>query len=263
MDSVKLSIIIVSWNVKKLLHTCLDSIKKQQGKLSLEIIVVDNGSHDGTVEMIKEHFPNIELIPNTTNLGFAAANNQGILKSRGQYILLLNPDTEIIRDALNKTVDFMERGARVGVMGCKHLNPDWTLQPSVRRFPTAGVIALIITKVAKIMPNASSLYNYLARNFDYKLTQPVDQVAGSFFMIRRQVIDEVGLFDENFFLWFEEVDFCKRTHKAGWEVWYDSGAEIIHHGGKSFDQQLTVNKQKQFFKSAWYYFQKHGLTGRD
>src|SRR3989338_7084703 len=119
MADIELSIVIVSWNVKKLLHSCLESIKKQRGKLALEVIIVDNGSHDGTVDMVKEHFPHVELIPNTTNLGFAAANNQGVLKSRGQYILLLNPDTEIIRNALNKTVKFMEHSPRVGVLGCK------------------------------------------------------------------------------------------------------------------------------------------------
>jgi len=255
----ELSIIIVSWNVKKLLKECLLSISKHQGKLELEVIVVDNASTDKTVEMIKNEFAQIKLIPNSTNLGFAAANNQGILKSQGQFILVLNPDTKIIKDALQKMVSFMKKNPQVGIAGCKHLNPDWTLQPSVRRFPNPLALFFIFAKITKFIPNIPPVYNYLAKDFNYKITQPVDQVAGSFFMIRRQVIDEIGLFDENFFTWFEEVDLCQRAKSAGWQIWYNSDTEIIHHGGQSFNQLKTWRKQNLFFQSACYYFQKHGL----
>ncbi|MDD2807782.1 MAG: glycosyltransferase family 2 protein [Patescibacteria group bacterium] len=259
ISNIDLSIVVVSWNVKKLLRECLKSIFVRENKLNIEVIVVDNASHDGSVEMIKNEFPAIDLIPNTHNLGFAAANNQGILKSQGRYILVLNPDTVIVKDALNKMIDFMEKNYQIGIAGCKHLNPDWTVQPSVRRLPDFLPIFFIFTKLAKIFPNLPPIYYYLAKDFNYKITQPIDQVAGSFFMIRREALDEIGLFDENFFIWFEEVDLCKRANDAGWQVWYYAGAEIIHYGGQSFAQQLAIKKQRQFFKSAWYYFIKHGF----
>ncbi|MFA6254554.1 MAG: glycosyltransferase family 2 protein [Patescibacteria group bacterium] len=259
MSTTDLSIIIVSWNVKKLLKECLLSIFKHQGKLEFEIIVADNASNDGTVEMIKKEFTQVKLIPNSNNLGFATANNQGILKSQGQFILALNPDTKIIKDALQKMVDFMKRNPQIGIAGCKHLNPDWTLQPSVRRFPNFFALFFIFTKIAKIIPNIPPVYNYLAKDFDYKIAQPVDQVAGSFFMIRRQLIDEIGMFDENFFTWFEEVDLCKRAKSAGWQVWYNPETEIIHYGGQSFKKEVPWKNQITFFKSAWYYFSKHGF----
>ncbi|MFA6381837.1 MAG: glycosyltransferase family 2 protein [Candidatus Buchananbacteria bacterium] len=260
MPSPELSIIIVSWNVKDLLKKCLESIIKYRGDLTFEIIVVDNASGDGTVEMIKKEFPRVVLIPNTTNLGFGTANNQGILKSRGDFILVLNPDTVILKDCLPRMVDFMKSNYQVGIAGCKHLNPDWTLQFSVRRFPSFWPIFLIITKIAKIFPNLPALSSYLAKDFNYKIAQPVDQVAGSFFLLRKKTLDEIGLFDENFFTWFEEVDLCRRAVASGWQVWFTPDGEIIHYGGQSFVQQLGVKKQKVFFQSALYYFQKHGLN---
>ncbi len=260
MTTPELSVIIVSWNVKNLLKKCLESIFKYQGNIALEIIVADNASKDGTVEMIKKEFPQVELIPNASNLGFAAANNQGILKSSGDFLLILNPDTEIIKDSLTKILEFMKKNYQIGITGCKHLNPDWTIQPSVRRFPTFWPLFFIITKIAKIFPNIPVVYHYLAKNFDYKISQPVDQVAGSCMLLRKQTIDEIGLFDENFFIWFEEVDLCQRAKAAGWQVWYNHNAEIIHHGGQSFSQELAWKKQHLFLKSAWYYLKKHGFS---
>jgi len=256
---MELSIVIVSWNVEKLLAKCLASILKHQKNLELEIIVVDNASTDNTLKILRENFPGVAVIANSENLGFAAANNQGILKAKADFILILNPDTEIINGALQKIIDLMKQNDQIGIAGAKHLNPDWTIQPSVRRFPGFWPIFFILTKIAKIFPNLSPVYNYLAKDFNYQISQPADQVAGSCLMIRRKTIDEIGMFDENFFIWFEEVDLCKRAKAAGWQVWYTAEAEIIHHGGQSFKQQLTFKKQLQFFKSAWYYFKKHGF----
>ncbi|MFA5021953.1 MAG: glycosyltransferase family 2 protein [Patescibacteria group bacterium] len=254
-----LSIIIVSWNVKNYLEKCLASIFRNQLGSNLEVIVVDNASTDGTTEMVKNNFTQVKLITNETNLGFATANNQGILASRSDFILALNPDTEILNDALQKSLEFMKKNAQIGILGCKHLNPDWTLQPSVRRLPNFWAIFFIITKLAKIFPDMPPIYDYLAKDFDYKLAQPAEQVAGSFFLLRKKTIDEIGLFDENFFTWFEEVDMCKRAKDAGWQVWYYPEAQIVHHGGQSFIQELTWKKQNVFFASAFYYFKKHGF----
>lgn len=255
----KISIIIVSWNVESLLEKCLLSIQKNKSNLNLEIIVVDNDSNDNTREMVREKFPEVKLIANQNNVGFAAANNQGIRESTGNYILLLNPDTEIIKNSLVKSLDFIKQNEKIGILGCKHLNTNLTIQHSVRRFPTITAIALIFFKIYKLLPNLPAIYRYMAKDFDYKVSKKVDQVAGSFMLIRKELLNEIGLLDENFFIWFEEVDLCKRAQDASWEVWYQSSAEIIHHGGSSFKQQMTLKKQKMFFKSALYYFQKHRL----
>ena len=255
-----LSIIIVSWNVSELLKKCLKSVYKNQGKINLKIFVIDNTSTDNTVEMVKTNFPDVNIIANKNNLGFATANNQGIKKSQAKYILLLNPDTEIGENTLKNMVEFMEENYKIGIAGCKHCNPDWTLQPSVRRFPRLLPILLILTKVAKIIPGLPALRSYLAQDFDYKIAQPAEQVAGSFFMIRKKTLEEIGLLDEKFFLWFEEVDYCKRAKAAGWQVWYNANPKIIHYGGQSFSQRLTIRKQLIFVKSAWYYFKKHGFV---
>lgn len=259
MANPDLSIVIVSYNVKDLLKKCLASILKNQGDLALEIIAVDNASSDRTAEMVKTDFPQVKLIANFNNLGFAAANNQGLKESQGDFILVLNPDTEIINNALKKILEFMKRTERAGMAGGKHLNLDRTLQPSVRRFPSFWPLFLIFTKIARIFPELPPLQRYLAKDFNYKLSQPVDQAAGSFLLLRKKMLEQIGLFDERFFTWFEEVDLCRRAQAAGWQVWYCAQAEIIHHGGQSFSQQLTLKNQKIFFQSAWKYFRKHGL----
>jgi len=224
----------------------------------MEVIVVDNNSQDKTVEMIKNDFPQVKLVANDANEGFAAANNQGILQSHGEFILALNPDTKIPANTLHKMIAFMERKPKVGICGCKHRNPDFTLQPSVRAFPTWSALAFIFTKFAKLFPGSPPVWKYLRQGLDYNLNQPVDQVAGSCFMIRREMINEIGLFDENFFIWFEEVDLCKRAKQEDWQVWYVADADIIHYGGQSFQQQLTVKNQRDFFRSAVYYMVKNG-----
>lgn len=258
MNPVKLSIVIVSWNVEEFLDTCLRSVLANIGNLSTEVIVVDNASKDNTVKMVKNKFPQVKLVTNDSNEGFAAANNQGILQSHGEYILALNPDTKIPRDTFQKMVAFMDRKPKVGIVGCQHRNPDFTLQPSVRSFPTWTALTFLFTKFGKLFPGSPPIWKYLRRDLDYNLNQPVDQVAGSCFMMRRAMINEIGLFDENFFIWFEEVDMCKRAQLEGWAVWYFADSDIIHYGGQSFRQQLVVKNQKDFFRSAVYYMVKNG-----
>lgn len=251
-----LSIIIVSWNVKDLLKKCLDSIYQNQGDLELEVFVVDNASTDGTPEMVRNDFPSVSLIENKNNRGFAAANNQAIKLAKGEYILILNPDTEIMGDTLQKSIEFMEQNPKAGILGCQILNSDRTVQPSVRRFPTFWPIFLIFLKLPKIFPNLSAVNHYLFRDFDYLKTQSVDQIMGAFMLVKKEVFRKIGFFDERFFLWFEEVDLCRRAASAGFEIFYYPEAKIIHYGGQSFNQQATVKKQWQFFKSALHYFFK-------
>lgn len=259
MPKTELTIVIVSWNVKDLLKKCLESIFENRANLALAVIVVDNGSKDQTAEMVKADFPQVKLIANQSNLGFARANNQGIRESQSEYILALNPDTEIVGSALPTALAFIKNNEQIGLVGAKHLNPDKTLQLSVRRFPNFLVLFLIFSKIAKIFPHLKALNEYLAKDFDYQKSQPCDQTAGSFLLLRKKMLDQIGLFDERFFTWFEEVDLCRRAKTAGWQVWYLAEAEIIHRGGQSFSRQLTLRNQKIFFQSALKYLKKHGL----
>ena len=256
-----LSIIIVNWKVKDLLKKCLQSIFEQTKNISFEVFVVDNASSDGSVEMVREKFPQVDLIASSENLGFAKGNNLAIKKSRGRYILLLNPDTEILDNALEKMVRFMDAHLDCGISGCNLLNPDLSLQPSVRAFPNLASQAFILLKIHHLLPHTKTIYKYLVQNFDYEKTQEVEQVMGAFMMIRREVVDKIGLLDENFWIWFEEVDFCKRAKSAGWEILYTPEAKIIHHFGQSFKQAMGVKKQKDFNRSLSYYFKKHETRG--
>jgi GT2 family glycosyltransferase len=271
-----LSIIIVSWNVSDLLKKCIDSIYKHTQGISFEVFVIDNASADKTAEMVKGSFgcksagarackragvksvPNpLYLISNQTNRGFAAANNQGIKKAKGDYILLLNPDTELKEDSLTKMVNFMKNRPQCGIAGCHLLNPDGSAQDSVRGFPGFLDQTLILLKFHHIFPHFFVFRRYLYQNFDYEKESSVDQVMGAAFMIRRQVIKQIGLLDENFFIWFEEVDYCLRAKSAGWQIVYTPTTSIIHHFGQSFKQVMTVKKQKIWNKSLRYYFLKH------
>jgi hypothetical protein len=256
-----LSIIIVNWKVRYLLEKCLRSIFEQPKNISFEVFVVDNNSGDGSVEMVREKFPQVDLTSSTENLGFAKGNNLAIKKAAGRYILLLNPDTEILENALEKMVRFMDVHPECGVSGCKLLNPDLSLQPSVRAFPDLASQIFILLKIHHLLPHTKAMYKYLVQNFDYEKMQEVDQVMGAFMMIRREVIEKIGMLDENFWIWFEEVDFCKRAKSAGWKILYTPEAKIIHHFGQSFKQAMGVKKQKDFNRSLSYFFKKHGTRG--
>lgn len=260
MDKMDISIIIVSWKVKDLLKKCLDSIYANRGDLSLEIFVVDNASADGTVEMIHAEYPSVQLIASKKNHGFAKANNLALKQASGEFILLLNPDTEINADTLANSLRFMKEHPKCGALGSKMLYPDCLEQPSIRRFPSVWPIFLMLIKLPKIFPRLKSIDNYLAVDFDYFQEQAVEQIMGAYMFMPRKVIDEVGLLDERFFIWFEEVDYCRRLIKAGYEVWYSPSIEIVHHGGKSFAQQAVIRNQRVFFVSALKYFLKYGFT---
>jgi len=257
---MELSIIIVNWNTKDLLKKCLESIFRYEKNVNHELIVIDNASTDGSSEMISElkiKNQKLKVILNEKNLGFAKAVNQGIKLSEGKYILLLNPDTEIRENTLKKMIRFMEEHFRVGICGGKILNPDGSIQPSVRRFPSLMSQIFVLLKCHHFLKNFLPIKKYFSLDFDYSKTQEVEQVMGAFFMMRRELIAEIGLFDENFFLWFEEVDFCRRAKTAGWQIYYFSEAEVIHQRAASFRQVLPLKNQWQFNKSLLYYFKKH------
>ncbi|MEK7648371.1 MAG: glycosyltransferase [Patescibacteria group bacterium] len=254
---MKLSIVIVSWNVRELLKECLESVLCHAPSFPFEVFVVDNSSSDGSAEMVQKDFSNISLIANPDNRGFAVACNQAIRQAKGEYILLLNPDCHVIEHTLDQFISFLDDHKRAGIAGCRILNPDGSLQKSIRRFPIILSQLLIFFKVHHVLPNIPILRQYLAADFNYDSEQYVDQPMGAAFMIRKSCLDEIGLLDERFFIWFEEVDLCKRAHDRGWEVWYTPLPTVIHHKGQSFKKQNIVQNQINTFTSCSQYLWKY------
>lgn len=258
---MKVSIIIVSWNVRNHLQKCLDSIFKFLPPSSdREVLVVDNHSSDETQKLLAQYqkkFPSLKILFLERNIGFGPANNIGMQQSSGRCKLLLNPDTELVDASIDRMINFSLSKNDAGVVGCKHLHPDRSVQRSVRRFPTLWSQIFILLKLHHVLPHLPTIRSYFAENFDYTKTQSVEQVQGSCFLVTEKSLQRVGLFDETFPLWFEEVDYCKRVVESGLKVYYFSEAKIIHHGAQSFRQVLPLKKQKQFFSTLYRYFQKH------
>lgn len=254
------SIIIVSWNVRELLRECISSIFEQTKNIEIEVIVIDNYSQDGSAAMVKKDFPQVNLIENSANAGFAKANNQGIKIARGEYILLLNPDTVIIDHAIEKTHAWMKANFQAAIVGCRLENPDGTQQASVRAFPSLLAMGMIMLKLHRIFPGAKTLRKYFQNDFDYHKSQIVDQVMGAFFMFRSKVSRTIGRLDERYFIWFEEVDYCRLAKRAGLETWYFAGAVVRHYYGQSFRQVLSLRKQIRLNNSLVKYFKKNGRT---
>jgi GT2 family glycosyltransferase len=255
---VDLSIIIVSWNVRELLQGCLASIQQSPGNLALETIVVDSGSTDGSPEMIEAVFPWVRLIAREENVGFPQGNNIGLGEANGRYLLLLNPDTVVVGQALTTMVQYLDDNPNVGVVGGQLLNPDGTIQSSRRRFPTVATAFFESTWLQPLAP-AGVLRRYYAEDVPDDETADVDWVKGACLMTRRAVVNEVGLLDPDYFMYSEELDWCRRIKTAGWRVVYLPAAKIIHHEGKSSEQAVTA-RHINFQRAKLRYFRKyHGF----
>jgi N-acetylglucosaminyl-diphospho-decaprenol L-rhamnosyltransferase len=255
---VDLTVIIVNWNVRDLLRRCLLSILDPPHS-NLEIVVVDNASSDGSIDMVRTEFPGVHLVVNNQNRGFTAANNQGLGVSRGRYLLLLNPDTEVVGDALTIMLSYMDAHPDVGTLGPKLLYPDGSLQPSRRRFPTFATALLESTVFQEWWPENRTLRRYYMADTADDAVQPVDWVVGACLLVRRQAYEQVGGLDEGYFMYSEELDWCKRLKAAGWEVVYLPSATIIHHEGKS-SEQVIASRHIHFQSSKVRYFRQHHGT---
>jgi N-acetylglucosaminyl-diphospho-decaprenol L-rhamnosyltransferase len=253
-----LSVIIVSWNVRPLLRRCLSSVMEgcARDALACEIIVVDNASTDGSPGMVREHFPSVQLIASDSNLGFTKGNNVGVAESRGRYILLLNPDAEVTKDALGTMVSYMDAHGDVGALGPKVLFPDGRTQSSRRRFPTMLTAFLESTILQQWFSHNRVLSHYymLDRNEDEE--QDVDWVIGACLLIRRQAWEQVGPLDEGFFMYSEELDWCQRAKRAGWRVAYLPSAAVTHYEGQS-SIQVVPARHIYFQGSKVLYFRKY------
>ena len=260
MDIVDLDIIIVNYNTKDYLKKCIESIYKNTHKTNFEIIVVDNDSNDGSVRMIEDVFPDVKLIVNQRNLGFAKANNKGLVAGQGRYCLLQNSDTLVLPSSIDIMKEFMDKHSEVGIIGSKTFYPDHTVQGTARSFPTP-VNAVFGRKslLTRLMPNNRFSQQYLtclAENY----TEPfeVDWVAGSCLMIKRKVIEEIGLLDERFWMYWEDADWCYRAKKKGWKICCVPDAQIIHYEGVSSNGQ-NARLIMEFNKSVYRYYRKHHI----
>jgi GT2 family glycosyltransferase len=258
-----LSIIIVTWNSQEYIRNCLDSIFLSSGNFSSEVIVVDNGSSDQTAKIVEEFYPQVNLIQNKRNLGYAKANNQGIKEAKGEYMLLLNPDTQVLEDALFLMYEFMEQNPKVRALGPKLLNPDETVQPSCREFPTFSTLIWEFLGLSRLFPKSKVFGRWRMGYFNFDKPREVDQPMGSCFMLRRKTLEDVGIFDENFGMFFNDVDLCYRIKKSGWKIYFYPDAKVIHHKGASTKKA----KAKMIWLShlAFYkFFRKHktGLINR-
>jgi len=237
ISSIEVSIIVVNWNTKDVLRDCLGSVYKQSKDVIFEVIVIDNASGDGSVEMVKKEFPQVTLIENRENKGFAAANNQGIAIAKGRYILLLNSDTIVLENAIRKTVEFADSRPSAAVVGCRVLNPDRTVQQTCFMFPSVLNMLLSSTYLYKLFPKSKFFGRERMTWWDRSSRREVDIVTGCFMLVRRKGVEQVGMMDEQFFMYGEEADWCYRFKQTGWKVLFTPTAEIIHFGGASSKQR--------------------------
>ncbi len=253
MANPRLSIIIVNYNVKEFLEQALQAIDKATVNLDAEVLVVDNHSVDESVKMVRTHYPWVHLIVNEQNVGFAAANNQALREARGEYLLLLNPDTLVQEDTFTTMIGYLDEHPKVGMAGCKILNPDGTLQLACRRsFPTLRVALPKIFGLSRLFPGSRFFAKYNLTYLDPDVETDVDAVSGSFMMVRQEAMKQVGLLDESFFMYGEDLDWCYRFKQAGWEVKYVPETKIIHYKGESskfaaFDSFITFYRAMDLF----------------
>jgi hypothetical protein len=250
---MELSIIIVSWQVQEKLKQNLDNLLKSKVNFDFEIFVVDNNSSDGTVEMVKNFFPQVKLISNQKNFGFAHANNQAFKLINGKYVLLLNPDMKVEENTLANMYDWLEKNPQASLASCCLVNRQGEVIYHVRRWPSLLNQLSIILKIPHLFPNI--LNKYLRKDFDYNLAQKVETVRGSFMMIRREALKE-KLLDERYFIWFEDIDLCRTFKKANKEIWYTPVASCYDEFGASFAQLPGLKTQQYFRDSMLKYFKK-------
>ncbi len=249
---MKLSIIIVSWNTRELLDACLASVYKYAPVCPFDIWVVDNVSTDDSVAMVQEKYPQVQLVENSENVGFARANNQAIALSQGEYVLLLNPDTVVKPEALTTLIEFMATHSDAGAAGSRLLNPDESLQPSCHPSPTLAREMWRLLHLDKLR-----LYGrYNMYTWPTDTAREVDVIQGAALILRRSILDQIGLLDEGYFIYSEEVDLCYRLQKADWRLYWIPQSKVIHYGGQS-TRQVAREMFLRLYQGKLIYFRKH------
>lgn len=246
-ENILLSLVIVNWNTKDYLRSCLKSIFKHKPTFPIEIIVIDNASSDGSEMMVASEFPSVRLIKNQNNLGFARACNQGWRMAQGKYVLFLNPDTIIISNIFEEAIKIMDTKKEIGILGIRHLNRKGRTRRSAYNFPSPWRVFGLITGLNKLLPPS--------RFGRENRTKPVGYVQGSFLLTRKKLLEELDGFDENFFMYGEDADLCFRAWKKGWTVIYEPSLKIIHFESQSPREWLSI--VHDYIKSLLYFYQKN------
>lgn len=258
MSVPKLSICIVTFQAGNYLRECLRSIYTNPPEGDFEILVVDNNSTDGTLEMLSTEFADVRVIRNPANLGFTAPMNQALRQAIGHYLLLLNPDTRIHPEAFNRLISFMETHPQVGICGPKVLNTDGSLQEPCRRGESRPWAVLsYFLGLNRLFPHSKLFGGYLMNFMDEDQTHAVAGVSGSCMLVRREVIAQIGYLDERFFAYQEDADYCFRARQAGWQVYYVPEAHVTHYGGQGGSRVQPYRAIFEWHRSYWLYYRKN------
>lgn len=250
-----ISVCIVSYNTRARLERCLDAIQREDA--SAEIIVADNASSDGSAEMVAAQFPRVQLLRNAENLDYTRAMNQCLRRAQGQFILLLNPDTEPAPNSLRALTDALERHANWGAAGARLEYPDSTLQRTGNRFPTFGFLLYESLGLNARFPNNPGQQKNIYAEWDRQSERQVDALSGACLMVRRSVLEQVGVLDERFVMYMEEVDWCKRMYARGFGVGYVPSARVLHYGGQSAQQIPSPRRTLLYERSILQYAEKY------
>ncbi|MGE7986545.1 glycosyltransferase family 2 protein [Lysinibacillus fusiformis] len=252
-----LSIVIVNYNTKKLTIDCIQSVIKSNLSFLYEIFVVDNASSDGSIVQIQNLFPQVHMISNKENVGFSKANNQAIRECNGRYVLLLNSDTIVNENTLDKIICFMDRETNIGAVGCEVNLADGTLDKACHRgFPMPEASFYYMTGLAKKFPNSPKYNSYHKSYLNMKEIHDIDCLVGAFMMVRREVIEQVGLLDEEFFMYGEDIDWCYRIKEAGWRIVYNPTVSITHYKGAS-SRKKPFKIVYEFHRAMYLFHKKH------
>lgn len=253
------SIIIVAWNVRQFLYNCLKSVYDQTKGIDFEVIYVDNASKDGSVEMVRGEFPQVKIIKNEENKGFIKANNQGIEISNGRYVLLLNSDTIVLDNAIQKTVKFADEHPDAAVVGCRVLNPDYTLQRTCFMYPSLLNMFLSATYLYKIFPKSRFFGREEMTWWNYNDVREVETICGCFSLVRNEAIKQIGLMDERYFVYGDDPDWCYRFKKNGWKIMFTPNGEIIHYGGQTTKQDVNTSSSPKKYRRSFLMARKFRL----
>lgn len=260
---MKLSIIIVNWNVAQLLKQLVASIFRfTPENLSFEVIVVDNNSTDRSVNTLRQNFKaeinnnRLKIIANEKNLGFAKANNLGFKKSRGEFVVFMNPDMELLEDSFSKLLKIWQAKENLGILTCSLLYEDKTRQANIKGFPKFCDQLLVLLKLHHFLSWLPCLKKYLQKNFDYKKERIIDQAMGAFVFTKKEIMEKINAWDEDYWLWWEDVELCFKVKELGYKNLYTPKTQIVHYEGKSFAQTFGLKKQKRFNSGMLIYFKK-------
>jgi GT2 family glycosyltransferase len=253
-----LSVLIVSFECRQELEACLRSIEQEQGSLLLEVIVVDNASRDGTVAAVSDRFPWVRLVANSENVGFAHGANQAMALARGPFFLLLNPDTVIPKGSLAAALTTLSERPEIGMLGCKLARPDGSFDHACKRgFPTIASSLYYLLGLSRLMPRSPRFAHYTAGRLDPAEVGLVDAINGAFMLVRREAVEDVGRMDERFWLYAEDLDWCRRFWDHRWKILYWPKAEVIHIKSASAGDHRSLKLNLAFYRSIWLFYGKY------